>query len=239
MTALNIRNEHSEQHSRPTMLSDVILGGQDGLVNVLGIILGVSAATSDVRLIFVAALAALGAETISMAAVAYTSTKSRFKHYLKEVETEKREMREVPKVERQEVVDVLVEWGYKGKKLKSMTDLICSNEKAWLEFMMSFELKLAPVEKSAPAKSFVTVLIATALGSVIPLIPFIFFSGNIATAAIASVILSAIVLFIVGYYEAKVTLGSLWRSGMEMLLIGLTAGFAGYLIGRVFGAVPT
>ena len=120
-----------------------------------------------------------------------------------------------------------------------MTDLICSNEKAWLEFMMAFELKLSPIEKSAPAKSFLTVLIATALGSIIPIIPFIFLSGNIATAALASIMLSAIVLFIVGYYEAKITLGSLWRSGLEMLLIGLTAGLAGYLIGRVFGAVPT
>ena len=29
------------------LLSDVILGGQDGLVNVLGIVLGVASATSD------------------------------------------------------------------------------------------------------------------------------------------------------------------------------------------------
>jgi len=29
------------------LLSDIILGGQDGLVNVLGIVLGVASATSD------------------------------------------------------------------------------------------------------------------------------------------------------------------------------------------------
>jgi VIT1/CCC1 family predicted Fe2+/Mn2+ transporter len=148
-------------------------------------------------------------------------------------------MREVPKTERQEVVDVLVEWGYKGKKLKDMTDMICSNDKAWLEFMMAFELKLAPVDKSAPFKSFLTVLTATIFGSVTPLLPFIFFSGNITTSMVASVLLSAFVLFMVGYYEAKTTLGSVWRSGFEMLIIGLTAGLAGYLIGRIFGAVPT
>ena len=32
-------------------LSDIILGGQDGLVNVLGVILGVAAATSDPRIV--------------------------------------------------------------------------------------------------------------------------------------------------------------------------------------------
>ena len=67
-------NLKNERHSRPTLLSNFILGSQDGLVNVLGIILGLTAATADVRIFFVAALAALAAESISMGAVAYTST---------------------------------------------------------------------------------------------------------------------------------------------------------------------
>ena len=74
----------NERHSRPTLLSNFILGTQDGLVNVLGILLGLTAATTDVRIFFVAALAALGAESISMGAVAYTSTSARRRVYLKE-----------------------------------------------------------------------------------------------------------------------------------------------------------
>jgi VIT family protein len=55
-------------HPKPTVLSDFILGSQDGIVNVRGIILGLSAATRDVRIILVATLAALGAESIAMGA---------------------------------------------------------------------------------------------------------------------------------------------------------------------------
>src|SRR5437879_3055696 len=69
-------------HPKPTVLSDFILGSQDGIVNVLGIILGLSAATRDVRIILVATLAALGAESIAMGAVAYTSTRARRRLYL-------------------------------------------------------------------------------------------------------------------------------------------------------------
>lgn len=236
MTAYNVRQEHTEQHAHPTFLSDFILGSQDGLVNVLGIVLGVSAATSDVRILFVAALAALGAETVSMGAVAYTSTMSRRRLYLKEVEQEKKEMREIPKVERKEVSDVLVEWGYKGKDLKIMLDKICSNPKAWLEFMMAFELKLSPVEESAPFRSFITVFFATIFGSVIPIIPFLFFQGNIPSGIICSIVLSAVALFFIGYYEAKITIGSIWKSGLQMALIGLASGFIGYLIGHFLGA---
>jgi hypothetical protein len=51
-------------HHHLNTFSDFILGSQDGLVNVLGIILGIilgmSAATRDVRLILVVTLAALG-----------------------------------------------------------------------------------------------------------------------------------------------------------------------------------
>ncbi|MDE1860541.1 MAG: VIT1/CCC1 transporter family protein [Candidatus Micrarchaeota archaeon] len=238
MTAYKVRHEHTEDHAHPTFLSDFILGSQDGLVNVLGILLGVAAATSDIRILFVAGLAALGAESISMGAVAYTSTLSRRRLYLKEVDQEMREMREIPKVERKEVEDVLVEWGYKGSDLRKMLGLICSNPKAWLEFMMAFELKLSPVPESAPLRSFLTVLFATIVGSVIPLVPFAFFGNNMPEGMIASVIISGATLFMIGYYEAKVTKGSIWASGLRMMVIGLVAGFAGYLIGHFIGATP-
>ncbi len=226
-----------EKHSTTNLLSDFILGSQDGLVNVLGIVLGISAATSDIRLIFVAGLAALGAESISMGAVAYTSTLARRKYYLKERERELMEMETVPKTEKAEIRDILKDWGYSGKELVEITNKITSNPKAMLEFMMSFELKLSPVSKHQPLRSFGIVLAATILGSIIPLIPF-FFLNNVHTGAIISLVLSGAVLFGIGYYEAKKTIGSLWRNGLQMVIIGLLAGIAGYLIGYFVGAVP-
>ena len=230
-------NAKTEVHSQTNFLSDFILGSQDGLVNVLGIILGVSAATSDIRIIFVASLAALGAESISMGAVAYTSTLARRKQYLKELGREKQEMKDVPQTERKEVRDIFAGWGYKGEELESMTNHIVSNPKAWLEFMMSFELKIAAVKKSQPLYSFATVLLSTVLGSLIPVIPFLF-THNVIQGMIASVVISGLALFFIGYYEAKTTVGSIWKNGMQMLIIGLAAGLVGYLIGHFIGAVP-
>ncbi|MDE1846216.1 MAG: VIT1/CCC1 transporter family protein [Candidatus Micrarchaeota archaeon] len=234
----SLRIKGTEEHSRPTLLSNFILGSQDGLVNVLGIILGVTAATSDVRIIFVAALAALGAESISMGAVAYTSTLARRRHYLKEVEREKREIVELPRNERQEIYDIFKKWGYKGRQLIRATDVICSNPKAMLEFMMAHELNLSPVDKSEARNSFIVVFSSTVIGSIVPLVPFIFLSNNLFLGDVASIALSGVVLFAVGAYEAKTTVGSLWRSGLQMAIIGLSAGIIGYLIGHFVGAVP-
>ncbi len=126
----------SERHSRPTLLSNFILGSQDGLVNVLGILLGLTAATTDVRIFFVAALAALGAESISMGAVAYTSTAARRRVYLKEADRESQEMKDVPEIELEEVRQIFRGWGYEGKELEDLTERIAKNPKAMLEFMM-------------------------------------------------------------------------------------------------------
>ena len=80
-----------EHHHRGSgsRLRDIILGGQDGLVNVLGVILAVASATNDVKIVLIAGLAATFAESISMAAVAYTSSKAERDYYKSEPKTEK------------------------------------------------------------------------------------------------------------------------------------------------------
>ncbi len=207
-------------------------------MNVLGIILGLAAATSDLRLILVATLAALGAESIAMAAVAYTSTLSRRRLYLSERRRELREMDELPEIEREEVRQILAEWGYKGKDLDDILERICANPTAMLEFMMSFELKLAPVEPTAARNSGLLVGGATTVGHFIPLVPFFFVGGQIMLGAISAVVLSGAALFGIGWYEARITQGKWWQNGLQMTLIGLAGGFAGYLIGHLIGSVP-
>jgi len=72
---------HDEHHLKSFNLPEIILGGQDGLVNVLGVILGVAAATVSSKIVIVAGLAATFAESISMAAVAYTSKLAEADYY--------------------------------------------------------------------------------------------------------------------------------------------------------------
>jgi VIT1/CCC1 family predicted Fe2+/Mn2+ transporter len=228
----------NERHSRPTLLSNFILGSQDGLVNVLGILLGLTAATTDVRIFFVAALAALGAESISMGAVAYTSTAARRQVYLREANREGQEMKNVPEIEIEEVRGIFRRWGYEGKELEYLTEHIVKNPKAMLDLMMSYELDLAPVGKSEASRSAFVVGSSTIFGSFIPLIPYLFVGRNILIGTEASVIFSGVALFCIGIYEAKTTVGSIWRSGLQMAAIGLTAGLAGFLIGHFIGALP-
>src|SRR3990172_3875999 len=87
---------YHDPHRQSSGLSDIILGGQDGLVNVLGVILGVAAATHDPRIVMVAGLAATFAESVSMGAVAYTSTLADSDFYESERAREHRHVHLVP-----------------------------------------------------------------------------------------------------------------------------------------------
>src|ERR1700682_4675364 len=77
-----------EKHSTNNSLRDVILGGQDGLVNMLGIALGVVAAGGSTHVLIITGLAAAITESISMGAVAYTSFGSDRDFYLAEMARE-------------------------------------------------------------------------------------------------------------------------------------------------------
>jgi VIT1/CCC1 family predicted Fe2+/Mn2+ transporter len=120
-----------------------------------------------------------------------------------------------------------------------MVRKIEAKPKAMLDLMMAFELNLAAVADEQPLNSGLVVFAATVVGSAIPLVPFLvagpyLIAGSaIEGAAVAAVIVSGIALFGIGWYEARITVGSFWKSGLRMLLIGLAAGFAGFLIGHL------
>ncbi len=224
---------HIEKH-KENRLSDIILGGQDGLVNVLGVILGVAAASQDTRIVLAGGLAATFAESISMAAVAYTSKVAEADFYTSELEREKREMKEVPEVETEEIREIYRKKGFKGQLLEDVVKVIVSDDKVWLETMMSEELHLNPVDKSHPYFSALVVGFSAIVGSLIPLMPFFFMS--IKDGIVVSMCVSALALFIFGAVKAKLTVGSLAKSGIQMAVIGIVSALAGYAVGLLFTA---
>lgn len=223
-----------EPHIEESYLADVILGGQDGLVNVLGVILGVAAASGDMRIIIAAGLAATFAESVSMGAVAFTSMRARRDFYLSELAREKKEMEEVPEIEREEIREIYRKKGFSGKLLEQIVAKITSDENVWLDTMMREELGLEPIEESQTVKSSITVFVSAMIGSFIPLLPFLFLAVGQGIAV--SFIVSAVTLFVFGIYKAKVTVGRPLRSGLELLVIGMLAALVGYVIGFLFRA---
>jgi predicted membrane protein (TIGR00267 family) len=217
-------------------LRDIILGGQDGLVNVLGLVLGVAAATAQLRIIMAAALAATFSESIAMGGVAYTSALAERDYYLAQLAKEQREVEEVPDVETEEVREIFRNKGIHGELLERVVKEITADKKVWVDVMMRDELHLSPVSSTGVVRRAFVTGFSTLIGSLIPLIPFLFvplFGISVTAATVMAVPLCAAVLFGVGAYKALTLVGD-WRiSGLQMLVIGMVSAAAGYGIGRL------
>lgn len=216
-------------------LKDIILGGQDGLVNVLGNVLGVAAAVNDPRIIIISGLAATFAESLSMAAVAYTSTKAAKEFYQSQLEKEQKLIEKNPAFEQREVRHIFLKKGFRGRLLDQVLRKITSSKRLWLDTLMAEELRMYPEEYGSPLKSGIVVGVASFIGSLIPLFPF--FLLDIKSSMIVSLIISIAMLFIMGALKAKITVGSWKRSGLEIATIGTAAAIGGYLIGKLLGKI--
>lgn len=186
----------------------MILGGQDGLVNILGIILGVIVGDGTRAVLLAVGFAAAITESISMGAVGWTSALSERDYYAAEQARELAEINATPQAERQEIRDIYAAKGFAGDLLDRVVDTITANREAWLATMMDEELHLQPVQAPDIFRSAVLITIATLIGHLIPLLPFVWLSRT--AALITAIVLSALVLFGVGTYQAVTLVGD-WR----------------------------
>jgi VIT1/CCC1 family predicted Fe2+/Mn2+ transporter len=208
------------------------LGGQDGIVNVLGVVLGVAAASGDSKIIIAAALATTFAESLSMAAVAYTSNLADRDFYKGQVEREKDHIRRFSAIEREEIRRIYQAKGFNGKQLDEIVDTITSDEQRWVDVMLAEELKVSPVEESGLLKTAVIVGFAAVVGSLIPVAPF--FGLSVWVAVWGAIALAGASLFAVGAYKASILgVGIWWKSGLQMLAIGLVTAIVSYAIGAL------
>src|SRR5947208_15164236 len=150
-------------------LRDIILGGQDGLVNVLGLVLGVAAATAQLRIIVAAGLAATFSESIAMGGVMYTSVLAERDYYLAMLAKERQEVEEVPDVEIEEVRQIFRDKGLHGEVLERVVKEITSDKKVWVDVMMRDELHLTPVSGQGALRRAVITGFSTLTGSALPL----------------------------------------------------------------------
>jgi VIT1/CCC1 family predicted Fe2+/Mn2+ transporter len=234
--AVHYHTQH-DPHRQASGLANIILGGQDGLVNVLGVILGVAAATRDARIVLVAGLAAAFAESVSMGAVAYTSSQAESDFYESEREREYRHIDQVPELERQEIYRIYQDKGFDSELLDRIVDTITANQDVWVAVMMAEEHQLTPSNRKEAFRVALVVGFSAIIGSLIPLLPFFFLSVKL--SMVIAVLLAALTLFVVGAYKARMTVGNPGKSGLEMAMIGTVSALVGYGVGALFKLPPS
>lgn len=215
-------------------LYDVILGGQDGLVNILGIILGVIAGGGSRTVLLATGFAAAITESISMGAVGYTSAQSQRDYYRAQRTREEHHVRSHPDEERRDLRDLYAGMGFSGELLDQVVDTITTHRETWVNTILDQELHVQQVETPRILRSAVVITVATLVGHMIPLLGFLWLGRP--AALVLGLVLSAVALFAVGVYSAITLIGDWRRNGAQFIAIGLGAAAVGFAVGRLFGA---
>jgi VIT1/CCC1 family predicted Fe2+/Mn2+ transporter len=203
---------------------------------VLGVTLGVAAASVDTRIVLVAGLATTFSEAISMAAVAYTSRVASGELFRAERAREYRHIEVVPEIEVDEIRSIYARKGFHGDLLERIVKTITADRDVWVAVMMAEEHGLADVDRRSSLRSAITVGLASFVGSLLPLAPFVFLPRELAPVAAIAIAVGALGAF--GAYKARVTVGRPWKGAVELAAIGTLAAMAGYLVGLLAPSAP-
>jgi VIT1/CCC1 family predicted Fe2+/Mn2+ transporter len=223
---------HQEQHFTGSLtVRDVIIGMSDGLTVPFALAAGLSGAVDRPFLVLVAGVAEMAAGSIAMGLGGFLAAKSESETYESELRRERREIVELPEVERLEVEQILADYGLTGGALEAATDQIVSDPERWVNFMMREELQLERPEPGRARRSALTIGLSYLAGGAIPLFPYLL-PVTISHALLISVAITLVALAVFGAVKARFTGVPVLRSSIQTLLVGGTAAAAAYLLAR-------
>lgn len=226
------RNQGRKQPG--SWIGDAIYGVNDGLGAIFGIVSGVSGATAgEAKYVLLAGLSGMIASALSMGSGAYLAAKSEREIYQAEVERE----REAIRLNGAEARELLALY-YQVKGLPEedafhVVDHIARDPEQMLRALAGERLGASEEALSNPLVSASSGALSTAVGAIIPVIPFFFMQG--VPAVIAAAVISLIAHFAVGAAKSLITVRSWWSSGMEMTVVGAVEGAVTYGIGVLLG----
>jgi VIT1/CCC1 family predicted Fe2+/Mn2+ transporter len=211
-------------------LRSVVYGFNDGLTANFGLVAGVVGASVEPRLLIVTGVAGALADALSMGASGYLAAKSEAEMAARQVAMEKVEMRLMPDIEERELAIILEAKGLAPDRATETAKAMMSDPKQALETKVQEELGIQPPAVTPLADGVVTGS-ATAVGALIPLLPF--FTMDAGAAIWASLTVAMLAHFAIGAARSVFTGRGVWTSGRDMFLVGFGVAAAGYFIGML------
>lgn len=232
------REEIQERLARDTQgnyLRDWIYGGIDGAITTFAIVAGVVGASLPGTVVLVLGLANLVADGFAMGAGNYSATKAELDDYTRLLAIEHKHIALEPSGEREEIRQIFGLKGFSGDELERIVDVISSDEDLWARTMAVEEYGLSPAVKS-PVLAAVNTSAAFVVCGLVPLISYL-----LAFSLAWSVVATGAVFFGIGAAKSRWSLAGWMTSGLETLLIGMSAAGLSFVIGfalKAFVNVP-
>jgi VIT1/CCC1 family predicted Fe2+/Mn2+ transporter len=212
-------------------LRNVVYGFNDGLTANFGLVAGVIGASSQTahHTVIVAGVAGLIADALSMGSSGYLAAKSEQEVYANEIAMERDEIALMPDVERDELALIYEAKGMNADSAHALATEVMADPERMLDEQVQEELGIGAPHMSPLREGWVTG-VATAVGAFIPVFSFLIWSGM--TAVVVAFAVAMASHWIVGAARSVFTGRGVFRSGLDMFVIGLGVAIAGYFVGE-------
>ena len=211
-------------------LRNVVYGFNDGLTANFGLVAGVigASAINAHQTVIVAGVAGLIADALSMGSSGYLAAKSEQEVYAHEIAMERDEIALMPEVERDELALIYEAKGMDRETAERLATQIMADPEKMLQEQVQEELGIGEPHMS-PLREGIVTGSATAVGALIPVFPFLVWEGQVAIWV--SFVISMLSHWLVGAARSVFTGRSVFRSGLDMFVVGLGVAIVGYFVG--------
>jgi VIT1/CCC1 family predicted Fe2+/Mn2+ transporter len=208
-----------------------VLGANDGIVSVAGVVVGVAAAApGNVAAIATAGIAALAAGAFSMAGGEYVSVSTQRDTERALIAKEKRELREMPAEELAELAGLYRDRGLSADLAQQVAEQLTAHDA--LAAHAEVELGIDPGEYTNPWVAAFSSFVAFTVGALIPFVMILLPIGNPLLLTVAAVVLG---LALTGWLSARLGDAPRGRAVLRNVIMGSATMGATYLIGLAFG----
>lgn len=207
-----------------------VLGANDGIISIAGVVIGVASATQDVWIIFLSGLAAVFAGAFSMAGGEYVSVSTQKDTEEAAVTRERELLMKNPDIARQSLYAAYVQNGECETSAQLLTNRAFLQDplKALVEEKYGIEVE----EFTNPWQAALSSFIAFAIGALFPMLTIILLPASIRIWA--TVLIVALALLGTGYTSAKLGKAPIKNAMIRNLAIGLLTMAVTYLVGQFF-----
>jgi VIT1/CCC1 family predicted Fe2+/Mn2+ transporter len=186
--------------SKLNSLRAAVLGANDGIVSVAGLVMGVAGATTDRHTIFVAGLAGLVAGALSMGTGEYVSVSTQRDTERALIEKETRELADEPDEELAELAELYRQRGLSQELAQQVAVELTGNDA--LRAHLDVELGIDPDQLTNPWQAARASMVSFTLGALLPLLTILLFSPSL--RAVVTVLAVGLALAGTGVASARI-----------------------------------
>lgn len=222
---------HVHYSSRSGWLRAAVLGANDGIVSIAGLIIGVAAARVTQEEIMIAGVAGLVAGAMSMAAGEYVSVSSQADTEKADLELEQTALSENEAYERKELARIYEDRGLDPSLAKEVATQLMEHDA--LAAHARDDIGLTEVHSARPIQAAFTSALTFSVGAALPilvsvLVPLAWVIYSVAAA-------SLVCLAVLGGLAASVGGAPVMRGMARVSFWGAAAMILTYAVGSIFG----